>query len=353
VATPFDGLLEQDEAKRLLGAALADGPAHAYLFHGPPGVGKRAAALAFAAALLGGDERAARGAHPDVYVLEPLGEQIRIDAIRELRHDLHMRPFEASRRIYLVLGADLMNEEAADALLKDLEEPPAYAVIVLVASELGPLPETIRSRCQLVPFRRLSRRAVEEHVAAQRPDLAPESLAAIVRVASGRLDRAARLLDEEVAARRATLVELARSAYAGGRFDPAGAAKVVMRFAGEAADQARQAAEADDVDGTAREREQRARRAARGAEREEIVETLDLLAGWYRDVLVAGSGAERAVLNADRLPELLADAGSVSTASAARAAEAVAETRRRFEMQLWAGLALEAMFVEVAEALRS
>ena len=72
-----------------------------------------------------------------------------------------MRPFEADRRVYLVLGAHLMNEDAADALLKDLEEPPPYAVIVLVADELGPLPPTIRSRCQLVPFRRLSQRAVK------------------------------------------------------------------------------------------------------------------------------------------------------------------------------------------------
>ena len=96
-------------------------------------------------------------------MLELLGEMIRIDAVRELRRDLHMRPFEASRRVYVVLGADELNEDAADALLKDLEEPPLYAVIVLVASELGPLPETIRSRCQLVPFRRLSERAVREH----------------------------------------------------------------------------------------------------------------------------------------------------------------------------------------------
>ena len=84
-------------------------------------------------------------------MLEPLGDQIRIDPIRELRRDLHMRPFEADRRVYLVFHAHLMNEDAADALLKDLEEPPDYATVVLVANELGPLPETIRSRCQLVP----------------------------------------------------------------------------------------------------------------------------------------------------------------------------------------------------------
>jgi len=77
----FDGFPEQDEAKRLLAAALAEGPAHAYLFHGPAGVGKRSLALAFASELLGGDPRVGRRTHPDLYVLEPLGEQIRIDAV--------------------------------------------------------------------------------------------------------------------------------------------------------------------------------------------------------------------------------------------------------------------------------
>ena len=101
------------------------GRAHAYLLHGPPGVGKRALALLFAAELLGDHARVERRTHPDLYVLEPVGDQIRIDDIRELRRDLHMRPFEASRRVYLIFGADTMNEDAADALLKDLEEPPS------------------------------------------------------------------------------------------------------------------------------------------------------------------------------------------------------------------------------------
>src|SRR5579862_8206793 len=149
----FESVAEQHEAKRLLAAALADGPAHAYLLHGPPGVGKRATALAFAAELLGDHARVERRTHPDLYVLEPVGDQIRIDDIRALRHDLHMRPYEASRRVYLIFDADTMNEDAADALLKDLEEPPPYAVMILVADDLGPLPETIRSRCQLISFR--------------------------------------------------------------------------------------------------------------------------------------------------------------------------------------------------------
>ena len=138
-ATTFRAFSEQAEAKRLLDAALAEGPAHAYLFHGPHGVGKRDFARSFARELLG----TTREVHPDLYELEALGEMIRIDAIRELRRDLHMRPFEADRRVYLVFGADTLNEEAADALLKDLEEPPPYAIAVLVADDLGPLPDTI------------------------------------------------------------------------------------------------------------------------------------------------------------------------------------------------------------------
>ena len=70
--------------------------------------------------------------------------------------------------MYLLLGAHLLNLEAASMLLKDLEEPPLYATIVLVADELGPIPETIRSRCQLVPFRRLSERAIREGVRRER-----------------------------------------------------------------------------------------------------------------------------------------------------------------------------------------
>src|SRR5437764_2986122 len=118
---------------------------------------------------------------------------IRIDAIRELRRDLHMRPFETDRRIYLVHDAHLLNEDAADSLLKDLEEPPPYAVIVLVADDLGPIPETIRSRCQLVPFRRLSERAVRAVVDARVPELDEEARASLARGAAGRLDRPARL----------------------------------------------------------------------------------------------------------------------------------------------------------------
>jgi DNA polymerase-3 subunit delta' len=352
--TRFQGFPEQAEAKRLLDAALAEGPAHAYLFHGPPGVGKRRAALGFAGALLGDARRAASRAHPDLYVLEPLGDQIRIDAIRELRRDLHMRPFEADRRVYLVFGAHTLNDEAADALLKDLEEPPPYAVAVLVADDLGPLPETILSRCQLVPFRRLADATVRDEIASRAPQLSDEEATALARVARGRLDRVDRLLDPQAARRREAVLEVARSVYRDPGFEPRDGADVLMGIAAERADDAKERAQAEneELDLTSREKEQRTRRAMRGAEREEVLLCLEELEAWYRDLVVVAAGAESAAAHVDRLEELREDATVERLAGAEAAAEAVRETWRLFEeLQLQPGLAVEALFVRLRDEL--
>ena len=344
----FEPLPEQAEAKRLLRAALDEGPAHAYLLHGPPGVGKRAAARAFAAELIGEPDRVLRDAHPDVYALEPVGDQIRIDEIRALRRDLHMRPFEAERRVYLVLGADLLNRDAADALLKDLEEPPEYATIVLVADDLGPLPPTILSRCQLVPFRRLSEKAVRGWLAERSAD---ESLA---RVAAGRLDRAARLIDPASAERRAALLEVARAVYADPGFEAADAATRLLEGVSARGTQAKEQAEHENeargFDG--KDAEQRVRRLQRGAERDEVLASLEELAAWYRDLIVVGSGAAEAAVHSDRLDDLAADATPPRVDGAERACERVRDTWRSFEeFNISPGLALEALFVELRREL--
>jgi len=350
----FDAIPEQHEAKRLLTAALAEGPAHAYLFHGPRGVGKRRASLAFAGELLGDPARASHRSHPDLYVLEPLGDQIRIDAVRALRRDLHMRPFETDRRVYLVFSAQSLNDEAADALLKDLEEPPSYAVFVLVADDLGPLPETVRSRCQHVPFRRLSERAVREAILERAPALAAAEATALARVAGGRLDRAERLLDPEGAAQRAAVLGLARAAYADEAFDPAAASARVLELASAEARKVRDRIEVEleDVDLPAREREQRLKRAQFGTEREQVLEALDELASWYRDLVAVAVGAGRAAIHCDRLDELREDASVERLVRAERAAELVRDAWRSFEeFNVNPSLALEALFVQLRRVL--
>jgi DNA polymerase-3 subunit delta' len=346
----FARFSEHPEAGRLLDAALREGPAHAYLFHGPPGVGKREVARTFARALLGTE----REFHPDLYELDALGEMIRIDAIRELRRDLHMRPFEADRRVYLIQRAHLLNEDAADALLKDLEEPPSYAVIVLIADDLGPLPETLRSRCQLIPFGRLSERALAELVAVRAPLLDEESRASLVRVAAGRLDRLERLLDPSSVERRDVLIEQARAVYRDPEFEPSDAAAALVAGAQSRGAEARDTEEArsKDLDLTARELDQRLKRAARGAEREELLAQLEELGAWYRDLVAVAVGAEQAAIHLDKLDALREDATRERLVGAERAAEAVRETWRRLEeFNLAPQLAFESLFIQIAHEL--
>ena len=352
-ADPFAEVPEQYEAKRLLTAALGDGDAHAYLFHGPAGVGKTAAAFAFAGVQLGDARRVVDRTHPDLRVVEPLGDMIRIDAIRELHHDLHLRPFEADNRVYLLLSAHLLNDDAADALLKDLEEPPLYATIVLVADQLGPIPETVRSRCQLVPFRRLSERAVRAWLDEHAAELEEAEATAIARVAGGRLDRARRLIDPAVRDRRAVLIAAARGAYLDPGFESAEASRALVDAAGVSGAAAKEREElvVAGLDLTPRDAEQRVKRVQRGAEREELLAQLEELAAWYRDLVVVASGADATVTHADHLAELRADVALDLGRGPEWAAALVRQSwRSAEEFNVNTGLWLDSLFVQLRGA---
>jgi DNA polymerase III subunit delta' len=165
----FAGLGHQPQAVELLRRALAsDHVAHAYAFVGPPGSGRKAAAQAFAAALVtrGGApvaraaDRVARGVHPDVHLIQPTPPEsnpkgalaIRVDSIRELERLASLRPVESPVKVFIVDEADTMTLATPQAFLKTLEEPPAHTVILLILAQLRALPATVLSRCQIVRF---------------------------------------------------------------------------------------------------------------------------------------------------------------------------------------------------------
>src|SRR5215212_9195316 len=222
-APAFAAALEaHPHARLVLGAALADKPSHAYLFHGPAGTGKGAAARAFAAELLAAGEadpdaariRAMHGSHPDLTWVEPSGVHVmRVEDIEEpvVAAATHT-PFESSRRVFVLERVDTMNDEVANRLLKTLEEPAPFVHLILLTDQLGQVIDTVVSRCQLVRFDPLPRERIAERLEAQGVD--PGRADAAARLALGDGRRAEFLASDDGRALRADVEALVRAALA-------------------------------------------------------------------------------------------------------------------------------------------
>ncbi|MEX2108810.1 MAG: hypothetical protein WD827_07985 [Solirubrobacterales bacterium] len=375
----------QPGARLALSAALSSGPSHAYLFHGPRGVGKRAAARAFAAEILAAaaagvagtganavdaaaaEEDARRRAlldpspHPDLVWLAPSGPQHMVDEIRErVIRTATYRPFEGGRRVFVIEAAEAMRDESQNALLKTLEEPPGFVHLVLISSEPAALLETISSRCQLVAFAPLPVDAVEAALAGEG---AGDELAAAARLSAGNVNLARFLLTERGRQLRAESLALARAALDADppRDDPAAAPGAAgqqyapwlallgnAELAGESAEsKTRDALEGEKAAGikrSARDIADEAKRAGRRRRTQILDLGLSLCAAWFRDLTASASDASDVVFNRDRLAELQAQASHLDLAHARRAAELVQDTRRRLDVNVSEELALEALF---------
>jgi DNA polymerase-3 subunit delta' len=314
-ASPFADVVGQDAAIAALEAASRR-PVHAYLLVGPPGTGKRAAAVAFAACLLctrGGDgscdicRRVRSGVHPDVVTIERQGPFITIDMAREIAGAAARSPVEGDRKVLLLTDFQLVRE-AGPALLKTIEEPPPSTVFVITAEFVPPELVTIASRCVVIEFAPLSLETVAAALRAEgvEASLALESAAA----ADGRLDRARMLAhDPEFVVRRRTWQEVP------GRLDGTGTTAVAIaaelvallersvaplrdRQATEVAALEARLSRANEVKGRsggrrqpktgAKELEDRHRREVRRQRTDELKAGLAVLAGAYRDRLATG-----------------------------------------------------------------
>ncbi len=349
----------------------AERPHHAYLFAGPEGSGKQQAARAFAAALLCsrggcGECRDCRLAledrHPNLVVVEPQGRDIRVGesadedgTARWLVARASLTAPEPNRKVFRVDQADRMTEEAADVLLKALEEPPPETVLILSSARPDEVPETVLSRCQVVTFRPLSEGFVIDALLAEGVDDARARLAA--RLAGGNLGRARRIAkDPEGLAFRDVALGTLGLEGAAGALD---AADRLLTAAGEY--RTRVASRLDEelepfldaetgkpleqYRGAIRRMEQRHQRQERRAEREFLDAALLALESWFRDGLLAGSGGEPDwSINLDREPP------AIRPAEAARAVEALEGARSALadETNLNARMVLEEAFLRLA-----
>lgn len=161
----FQDIIGQDTAKQLLQGGLRRNEiSHAYIFSGPPGSGQMEMAMAFVQALFctrGGDDacgeclecrKVLHGNHPDLFTIKPDGATIKIDQIRDLQRIFSYRTESGNPKAYIIDEAEKMTVQAANSLLKFLEEPPSPAVAILLSDNGRALLPTIQSRAQWVPF---------------------------------------------------------------------------------------------------------------------------------------------------------------------------------------------------------
>jgi DNA polymerase-3 subunit delta' len=215
----FSNIVGHDRPLNILKRALSNNRlAHAYLFSGPAGIGKKMTALAVAAGVNCREaepgcgscpscRKTASGGHPDVHLLASNGEEIKIDQVRQVQADLSLKPFEGEKKALIIDGAENMNTASANAFLKTLEEPPGDALIILITGRPQSLLSTIRSRCQEIRFLPLSRRTLAETLIKRR-GLSGEDAWFLAALAQGSIGRALEMDIERERAARTEFMEL-------------------------------------------------------------------------------------------------------------------------------------------------
>ncbi len=206
----FESLLGNERLKENLIQSLRKGRAsHFYLISGPEGSGKHTLARLLAAALLCGQpdkpclrcgscRKVLSGSHPDyILVDDPEKKTVPVALIRQTREDMFVRPNEGDRKIYLFPRAQDMGIPGQNALLKVLEEPPAYGVFILLANNSEALLPTVRSRCVELKLQPLPEKLLRRALEAEFPDAAPDTLAAAMTRSGGFLGQARKLLAGE------------------------------------------------------------------------------------------------------------------------------------------------------------
>ncbi len=321
---PFNRVVGHGRIIEVLRRTLRFGKtSHSYIFEGPEGCGRKTVALELIQALfcskVADDScgvcptclKVAGGNHADIHLIQPDGQFIKIEQVRELQRELAFRPYEAPRKACIIEQAERFNIAAANSLLKTLEEPPGNAIIILLTENAGMLLPTVRSRCQLISFSALAPEQVQ--VLLERDGMSADTARLIAPLAGGSMAIARSLDNDTLSAKRDTLLK---------RLAELDLHRISTIF--DASEEL-------------------------GGNRDETLETIDVLLSCARDVLYTAAGCNQIVNEAVR-PAIESLAARFPLPSAVQMIDEIREVRRAVQRNANSKLALDRLFMRIAGA---
>lgn len=316
----------------LKNAVESDRLGHAYIFSGPDGIGKMTVAKTFAAALVCeyagqldskpcGNCHACKmvkeGSHPDVVVIDDEGKgSIGVEKIRELQRDTGIRPLYALKKVYIIDGGERMTLQAQNCLLKTLEDPPAYVVIIITAVNCAALIDTIRSRAVRYEFGRYAVDEIKRILTHKTGGCNPDTIDFASSFCEGVIGKAASLVESpELLAIRGKSVEIADRLLTCGTID-------IFEYAGFFEENK------DNAD-----------------------YILDCMAAWYRDICVSGSGGGgNMLINSDKKDIILGKVLKSGNDKLQEAIRSIEHARRALKQNVNFQLTVEYMLFKIREA---
>lgn len=365
----FDGIFGQPRVREFLRASIASGRvSHAYLFTGPAGSNKTAAAYAFAQAILCKDHgcrtcddcrRIERRKHPDVHFYTPEGAQgYLIEQIREIVSGVSLAPIRAKGKVYILDRVDLLGVSAANAFLKTLEEPVEGVTFILLGRTREAVLPTIVSRCQVVPFRHIPAREAAG-ILSQKTGVTPEQARIAIEACNGSITRAMTFAKSaERAEFRTRIMEVLSNL-------PLSDERDVLEYAAELIERAKApldnvrtqqseelAESADFLTKTAlKQIELRHKRALSMATRESLNQTTSIIRSWLRDVLMIASGTPDLIVNIDQREVLQRVAQKVTLASIMSALREAYKTDETLSYNVSPETCLDVLLFSIREVL--
>lgn len=369
MADVFDGIFGQPRVREFFRASIASGRvSHAYLFTGPAGSNKTAAAYAFAQAILCKNhgcrtcddcKRIERRKHPDVHFYSPEGAQgYLIEQIREIISGVALAPIRAQGKVYILDRVDLLGVNAANAFLKTLEEPmPGVTFILLGRTREGVLP-TIVSRCQVVPFRHIP--ALEAAgILSQKTGVTPQQARIAIEACNGSITRAIVFAKSaERAEFRARIMEVLANL-------PLADERDVLEYAAELIERAKapldnvrtqqseELAESADflTKSALKQVELRHKRTLTMATRNSLNQMTSIIRSWLRDVLMITSGTPELVINVDQKRALEIAAQKVTPVGIMNALREAYKTDEALSYNVSPETCLDALLFSIREVL--